>query len=472
MEALGHNWGEPVYSWNETEEGWTCTASVSCLNDSAHVESETAAAVYEETLAPTYLEPGAAKLSASFTDPRFAAQEQQIEIDPLEPVVVTLLPGVAGDAAVPGEPVLLSTADRENWSVSGTAEFGKFFEIDGQLWFCFPTCGFDIPEGYHFLGWVSATDPIPFTPGTSYTLAETTYTAAWAPEYKITGEPMGDIAEWRILPETAGEGETVSIMIQMPKEKLDAGYYLEKILVTDPDGNLLEEITQTVSGKLFTEGPMVYGELCYYNAKFVMPASDVVLTAVFHEPHDCKISQFVDLEAYPYGTSEHAAIEWAFTHTPQITAGTDETHFTPEKELNRATAMTFLWAAAGKPNPKSTTSPFSDVKMGKWYTKAILWAAENKITSGNTDGSFGIKTTCNRGHILTFLYAQQGKPEYSIENPYSDVGNKWYTHGAIWAYENGIEKGENGKFNYKTPCTRVMAVTYIFRAVTGEGLVK
>ena len=187
--------------------------------------------------------------------------------------------------------------------------------------------------------------------------------------------------------------------------------------------------------------------------------------------HDCKIAHFVDLEAYPYGTSEHAAIEWAFTHTPQITAGTDETHFTPEKELNRATAMTFLWAAAGKPNPKSTTSPFSDVKMGKWYTKAILWAAENKITSGNTDGSFGINTICNRGHILTFLYAQQGKPEYSIENPYSDVGNKWYTHGAIWAYENGIEKGENGKFNYKTPCTRVLAVTYIYRAVTGKGLV-
>ena len=51
------------------------------------------------------------------------------------------------------------------------------------------------------------------------------------------------------------------------------------------------------------------------------------------------------------------------------------------------------------------------------------------------------------------------------------MGNKWYTHGAIWAYENGIEKGENGKFNYKTPCTRVLAVTYIYRAVTGKGLV-
>ena len=186
--------------------------------------------------------------------------------------------------------------------------------------------------------------------------------------------------------------------------------------------------------------------------------------------HDCKISQFVDVEAYPYGTTEHAAIEWAFTHTPQITAGTDGTHFSPEMQLNRATAMTFLWAAAGKPNPKSTTSPFSDVKMGKWYTKAILWAAENKITSGNTDGTFGINTVCNRGHILTFLYAQQGKPGYSIENPYSDVGNKWYTHAAIWAYEKGIEKGEDGKFNYKTPCTRILAVTYIYRALTGKGL--
>ncbi|MBR6118710.1 MAG: choice-of-anchor J domain-containing protein [Oscillospiraceae bacterium] len=193
---------------------------------------------------------------------------------------------------------------------------------------------------------------------------------------------------------------------------------------------------------------------------------------------ECKIGHFVDLEEYPHGTPIHDAIEWAFTHDPQITSGTDETHFTPEKELDRKTAMTFLYAAAGKPefDVESAEKTFSDVKPGKWYTKAILWAANQDpaITAGNTDGTFGINTVCKTGHMLTFLYAQQGKPEFdesAVPEGYVAEG-KWYTAAAKWAYVEGIYRAEGDKFVQSVPCTRATTVLYLYRALTGEALDK
>lgn len=194
-------------------------------------------------------------------------------------------------------------------------------------------------------------------------------------------------------------------------------------------------------------------------------ASKIFLARVGTSTHACPCAQFVDMP--PYGTPEHEAIDWAFTHTPyQVTAGMDETHFCPNDTVTRAQAMTFLWAAKDKPAPKATTSPFTDVKISKWYAKPILWAVENGITVGTGDNKFSPNKTCNRAEMLTFLYAMLGKPGYTIPNPYSDVSNsKWYKAAAIWAYENGVEQGENGKFNYKTPCTRASTVLYLYRAL-------
>ena len=189
---------------------------------------------------------------------------------------------------------------------------------------------------------------------------------------------------------------------------------------------------------------------------------------------ECKIPQFVDLEQYPHGDPVHEAIEWAFLNG--ITSGTDDTHFTPEKEMDRKTAMTFLYAAAGKPefDVESAEKTFSDVKPGKWYAKAILWAANQNpaITSGNPDGTFGINTVCKTGHMLTFLYAQQGRPEYdetAVPEGYVADG-KWYTAAAKWAYAEGIYRAEGDKFNQNVPCTRATTVLYIYRALTGNAL--
>ncbi len=164
-------------------------------------------------------------------------------------------------------------------------------------------------------------------------------------------------------------------------------------------------------------------------------------------------------------------VMWALDET--ITGGIDETHFGPGNTVRRSDSMVFFWAAKGRPEFTTTGKTFKDVKSKHWAYPAVMWAVEHGITGG-TDAAgtyFSPARTCTRCEILQFLYAAMEKPEYHIENPYSDVKNKhWYKDGAIWAYENGMEKGENGKFNAMTPCTRGSVVTYLYRFMTGKEL--
>ena len=162
---------------------------------------------------------------------------------------------------------------------------------------------------------------------------------------------------------------------------------------------------------------------------------------------------------------------WAYYNEPQITAGTDETHFSPYNTVMRSDAMVFFWAANNRPAHADIQSPFKDVKPKHWYYDAVMWAVENGITGGTDATHFSPKKTCPRSEILQFLYAAMGKPDYTIDNPYSDVKPKhWYYDGAIWAYEFGLEKGEDGRFNAKTPCTRGYVVTYLYRFLTRQDL--
>ena len=187
--------------------------------------------------------------------------------------------------------------------------------------------------------------------------------------------------------------------------------------------------------------------------------------------HACAISQFADvMEAYPDPESpEHQAIEWAFTHEPQITSGMNETTFGVGQTLTRAQAATFLYAAAGKPefDAENAENPFADVKLGKWYTVPVLWAASEGLFSGYADGSFQPNTTLSRGQILVILYAWAGKPSVEgLENPYTDVpAGKWFTDAAIWAYHAGIEGGADGKFVQSDPCFRESMVLYLYRCL-------
>ena len=177
---------------------------------------------------------------------------------------------------------------------------------------------------------------------------------------------------------------------------------------------------------------------------------------------------FADVqESDPY----YSAVQWAVYHKPyQVTAGIDKTHFGPDKTVTRAQAMTFFWAAKDRPKFKTASTQFVDVKKTDWYYKAVMWAVENGITAGTDATHFSPNKTCNRGEILGFLYAALKKPKVSIANPYKDVTNQWYKKAALWAFEQGIERGEKGRFNASTACTRASTVTYLYRFLEGKDL--
>ena len=130
--------------------------------------------------------------------------------------------------------------------------------------------------------------------------------------------------------------------------------------------------------------------------------------------------------------------------------------------------MTFLWRAAGTPEPNWTNSPFTDVKPSHYYFKAVLWAAENGITNGTTETTFSPNETCTRGQIVTFLWRFEGEPEpQPSTNPFTDVKEKHYFYKPVmWAVETGVTKGTSAtSFSPNETCTRVQIVTFLYRDI-------
>ncbi len=157
---------------------------------------------------------------------------------------------------------------------------------------------------------------------------------------------------------------------------------------------------------------------------------------------------------------------WAVENN--ITNGTSANLFSPEKSCTRGQVVTFLWRAAGSPEPQTKDNPFTDVKENAYYYKAVLWAVENGITTGTGKGKFSPDNTCTRGQVATFLWRAQGEPAPANEsNPFSDVGAKMYYYKAVlWAVEQGITTGTGkGKFSPDNTCTRGQIVTFLYRAM-------
>ena len=158
------------------------------------------------------------------------------------------------------------------------------------------------------------------------------------------------------------------------------------------------------------------------------------------------------------------AVLWAAQNG--ITSGTDAVHFTPDGVCSRAQAVTFLWRAAGSPAPKSASMPFTDVPKGSYYEMAVLWAVENGITKGTSDTTFSPDATCSRAQIVTFLWRSQKSPAVGSLNPFTDVSaNAYYTDAVLWAVEENITKGTTATtFSPDTDCTRAQIVTLLYRA--------
>ncbi|BDF58724.1 hypothetical protein CE91St36_15410 [Christensenellaceae bacterium] len=169
---------------------------------------------------------------------------------------------------------------------------------------------------------------------------------------------------------------------------------------------------------------------------------------------------FVDVAT---GSYYEDAVDWAVENG--ITKGTDDTHFSPDGICTRAQAVTFLWRAAGSPEPETRAMPFIDVPAGSYYYDAVLWAVENGITKGTSDTTFSPNMTCSRAQIVTFLWRSEKSPAVGTANPFADVKSTAYYAGAVlWAVKEDITKGTtNTTFSPDADCTRAQIVTFLWR---------
>ena len=150
-----------------------------------------------------------------------------------------------------------------------------------------------------------------------------------------------------------------------------------------------------------------------------------------------------------------------------ITTGATETTFNPNGKCDRASVVTFLWRAAGCPEPETTNNPFTDVKESHFFYKAVLWAVEEGITNGTSANTFAPFAKCNRAAVVTFLYRAMGEPEVTAtESGFTDVTNPalYYYAPVLWAVENGITNGMgDGTFGINKTCNRAQVVTFLYR---------
>ncbi len=260
-----------------------------------------------------------------------------------------------------------------------------------------------------------------------------------APTYPASAPavPNGTVT---VSPANASKGANVTVTVK-PNE----GYVLETLTVTDKNGDELK-LTDKGNGKY----------------TFTMPGSKVEVKATFMEDNSV-FNFFYDV---PNDAFFYEAVKWAVKSG--VTNGLTDTMFGPYESCTRAQIVTFLWRAAGSPEPK-TASSFTDVPASAYYAKAVAWAIENGITNGMTETTFAPNATCTRGQSVTFLYrALKGTASGSTN--FTDVkSDAFYTDAINWAVANNVTNGtSNTTFSPNADCTRAEIVTFLYRAYQGK----
>ena len=256
-----------------------------------------------------------------------------------------------------------------------------------------------------------------------------------APSYSVSVDDVkhGTVT---VSPESASKGDTVTITVTP-----DKGYTLESLTVLDKDGKALA-LTDKGGGRY----------------TFTMPAGKITVKAVFMDDNTM-LNFFTDVHAEDY---YYDAVLWAAQEG--VTGGTSDTLFAPNAGCTRAQAVTFLWRAAGSPEPK-TLSSFADVPADAYYAKAVAWAVENGVAKGVSETAFAPDAACTRAQIVTFLWRAQQSPASSGENPFADVpADACYAQAVAWAVANDVAKGvSETAFAPNDHCTRAQIVTLIYR---------
>ena len=308
-----------------------------------------------------------------------------------------------------------------------------------------------LQAGEHTLNWT-------FTPadGDAYRAAHGTAAVTVSPA------PLSGTAEVSTLP----NGGTLGDVTLTP----DASWPDGDFVWLDKDGNVLPGDTKVTANASYT------WEFRPADSRNYLPARGTAV--LWHYTPITPVGPAKPDEPQPGGQDDGKpgfsdvgeddwfapAVDWAADNN--ITGGVGSGLFAPNGICTRGQIVTFLWRAAGSPEPAGE-SGFADVAADAYYAKAVAWAVERGITGGIGNGLFAPDMVCTRAQIVTFLWRAAGMPApQSGVNPFSDVpADAWYAQAVLWAVEKGITTGVgNGLFGPQVPCTRAQVVTFLYRA--------
>ena len=346
-----------------------------------------------------------------------------------KPITVKLpLPTVDGKLFTPKQILHKFTGGGYEYFINkdeGSKRGAKQFTVDGNNCAVFTIYGFST---FELSGTITYVEP---SSGSGSSSSSRRYDVS-APSVK-----HGDVT---VSPKTASKGDTVTVTV-----KPDSGYVLETLTVTDKNGDELT-LKDKGSGKY----------------TFTMPAGKVEVKATFMEDNSM-LNFFYDV---PNGAYFYEAVKWAVENG--ITTGVGNDLFAPEQPCTRAQIVTFLWRAAGSPEPKGAASGMTDVVSGSYYEKAVAWAIENGITTGTAEGTFSPDATCTRAQAVTFL-ARAQNAKATGKTAFSDVpADSYFADAVAWAQANGVTTGTSETtFSPDSDCTRAQIVTFLYRANQG-----
>lgn len=260
------------------------------------------------------------------------------------------------------------------------------------------------------------------------------------PRYAVTVPDKTENGSLSVTPKNAKKGSDVTVTATP-----DKGYEVDDIVAKDAKGNKLT---------LKDNGDGTY--------TFTMPASKVTVTAAFAEKKAEPIAPeklFADVSAEEY---YYEAVKWASENG--VTGGIGENLFGANLPCTRAQIVTFLWRAAGSPEPKGM-SGFVDVSADAYYAKAVAWAVEEGIVSGTSATTFNPDAVCTRAQSVAFLYRAFGEKVNKAAG-FSDVSaDAYYADAVAWAVENGVASGiGGGLFAPDQDCARGQIVAFLYRA--------
>lgn len=308
-------------------------------------------------------------------------------------------------------------------------------------------------SGYTFAGWTSSDVTInnKYSNTATFTMPakHVTVTANWTKD-------SGGIVIPTVFPVTVKDSDNGEVTAS---SKYAAPGTTVMLTVTPDEGYELDVLTVKYGSK------EIQTTLKNGKYQFTMPYAGVTVTATFKKIETPVVPVVPSFDDVAEDTYYFDAVEWAVENG--ITTGTSDTTFSPNVTCTRAQAVTFLWRAAGSPEPKSNVMPFEDVAAEAYYYKAVLWAVENGITNGTSATTFGPNADCTRAQIVTFLWRSQKSPAITAVNPFADVAAEAYYYDAVlWAVDEKITNGTSETtFSPDADCTRAQIVTFLYRCL-------